>query len=294
MNRPLVAVITRTRGRPHLLSRALRSVASQGFDDLVHVVVNDGGERAPVEALIREHAPAARLVHLERQIGRGAAANEGLKRSESTLVVFHDDDDTWEPGFLRQAIEAWRSSGRRGVVVGANHVRERETDGGFVEVGREPFCPRITAVSLAELTRDNCLVNLGFVFERAVTDELGGYDEELPLYEDWDFNLRFFSKFDVAYVPARLANYHQRVGAAGESRNSFEQEGARAAEARALLLNRWLRRPGPVGTLMALGPTVIAVASMRERLDKLFNLVHGARHTWPMRALESWLLEKTR
>ncbi|HEY1089379.1 MAG TPA: hypothetical protein VGE37_16875, partial [Archangium sp.] len=111
----------------------------------------------------------------------------------------------------------------------------------------------------------------------------------LPLYEDWDFNLRFLSAFDVAFVPKPLANYHHRQAAQGTARNSFAQEEARVADARAVLLNRWLRRPGPVGTLMALGPALAAVHGQRERLDKLFNLLHGARQAWPLRTLESLL-----
>jgi hypothetical protein len=43
---------------------------------------------------------------------------------------------------------------------------------------------------------------------------------------------------------------------------------------------------------MALGPTVHAVEGLRERLDKLFNLVHGARQTWPLRTIESWLNQR--
>lgn len=289
MSEALVAVITRTKDRPRFLRRALRSVASQRLDSVIHVVVNDGGERAPVDSAVAASGGRCEVVHLERSVGRGAAANVGLSRSASTLVVFHDDDDTWEPGFLSEAVSAWRSSGRRGVVTASSQVFEAEEGDRFVERRRERFFPQLAAISLADVARENCFVNLAFLAERSAIAEVGGYDETLPLYEDWDFNLRFLSAFDVAFVPKPLANYHLREAAQGAARNSFAQEEARVADARAVLLNRWLRRPGPVGTLMALGPTLAAVHGQRERLDKLFNLVHGARQAWPLRTLESLL-----
>lgn len=286
-----VAVITRTKNRPSYLARALRSVSAQGVGDLVHVIVNDGGERSAIDAALAHAKPqhSVQLEHVSTSMGRGAAANLGLERSQSTLVVFHDDDDTWHPAFLRTAIERWRSSKRRGVITAAERVIERDEGGDLTELRREPFFPTLRAISLADVARESCFVNLAFLAERSAVHEVGGYDPELPVYEDWDFNLRFLSRFDVAFVPQVLAFYHQRETASGSARNSFDEEAAKSADARAVLVNRWLRKGGTVGLLMALGPASDAVMGTRDRLDKLFNLVHSARHTWPLSAVESWL-----
>lgn len=288
MSTPLVAVITRTRNRPAFLARALASVRDQRFDDCVHVIVNDGGDPQPVERLCR--GAGTQVIHLDG-VGRGRAANEGLARSSSTLVVFHDDDDSWHPTFLSRSLEAWRRSGRRGVVTGTERVIERLDGDRLVELRREPFFPDVEALSLPLVARENCFTNLAFLAERAAVEEVGGYDVSLPLYEDWDFNLRFLCKFDVAYVREPLARYHHRERAVGEGRSSFEQDAASAADARAVLVNRWLRNPATkeVGLLMALGPTSLAIDGVRERVDKLFNLLHGARQAWPLRTVESWL-----
>jgi glycosyltransferase involved in cell wall biosynthesis len=285
---PLVTVITRTRNRPLFLQRALASVRAQTFGEWAHLVVNDGGARAALDALPRDER--LDVLHLPG-VGRGSAANEGLARAKTTLVVFHDDDDTWHPNFLARAVEAWRRTGRKGVVTRTERVIERLEGDRVIEVRREPFFPDLSAVSISELARENCFTNLAFLIERAAAVEVGGYDVTLPLYEDWDFNLRFLSRFDVSVVPEVLACYHHRESAAGEARNSFLQDAAHAADARAVLLNRWLRDPDRrhVGTLMALGPALGAIDGMRERVDKLFNLLHGARQSWPLRTVEGWL-----
>ncbi|MEW5740597.1 MAG: glycosyltransferase [Myxococcota bacterium] len=295
MSTPLVAIITRTKDRPRFLERAVESVLAQRVRDWVHVIVNDGGERGGVDRIVERAASRyegrAQVVHHERAVGRGGAANAGAAASRSTLIVFHDDDDTWAPDFLEKAVGAWRSSGAKGVVSRSERVIERLEGDRLVEVRREPFFPDLEAVSLPQLARDNCFVNLAFLMERAAFEAAGPFDAELPVYEDWDFNLRFLLKHDVHVVPEVLARYHHREAPRGAASNSFAQERARVAAARARLVNRWLRNRDTqaVGLLVALGPTLDAVDGVRERVDKLFNLLHGVRRRFPLRQLESWL-----
>ncbi|MBE2252293.1 MAG: glycosyltransferase family 2 protein [Myxococcus sp.] len=295
MSLPTVAVITRTSNRPLFLPRALESVRRQTFRGWRHLVVNDGGEPAQVERAIESGVGWQRAqttaLHLRPRVGRGRAANEGLRASTSTLVVFHDDDDTWHPEFLARAVAAWQTSGRRGVVTRTERIVERIEGGRLVELRREPFFERLDAISLAGVARENCFTNLAFLAERGAIETVGGYDETLPVYEDWDFNLRFLAAFDVAFLPEVLAFYHAREGGSGSAAGSFEGRAHAAADARARLVNRWLRKAElpAVGLLMALGPTQDAVEGLRTRLDKAFNFVHGARRTWPLRQLGALL-----
>lgn len=295
MGTPLVAIITRTKDRPRFLARAIDSVLAQGLRDWVHVIVNDGGDRAPVDAAVGRAAGRyegrVQVLHHDAPLGRGGAANAGVANSRSRLIVFHDDDDTWAPDFLEKAVAAWRASGASGVVTRSERVIERDDGERFVELRREPFFPQLEAISLPLLARDNCFVNLAFLLERDAFETVGPFDTGLPVYEDWDFNLRFLHRYDVHVVPEVLARYHHREAAGGAASNSFAQERARVAAARARLVNRWLRSPDTqaVGLLIALGPTLDAVDGVRERVDKLFNLLHGARRRFPLRQLESWL-----
>jgi GT2 family glycosyltransferase len=228
-------------------------------------------------------------------VGRPAAANVGFATSESRLVVFHDDDDTWSPHFLERALERWRSTKARGVVTRAEQVIERLEDDRIVFVRHEPFFPELSALSLVELARGNCIVNHAFLFERDVLDEIGVLDEGLPVYDDWDFNLRFLHRYDVEVVPEVLVWYHQREGhSASTSSNSFVEDASRVAAARARLVNNWLRKPETqvVGLLLALGPSLTAIDGLKLRVDKVLNLVHGVRHRWPLKEVEKFLARR--
>jgi glycosyltransferase involved in cell wall biosynthesis len=51
-----VAVITRTKDRPLLLERAIKSVHNQTFKDYVHIIINDGGDSIALEKFLKTYA----------------------------------------------------------------------------------------------------------------------------------------------------------------------------------------------------------------------------------------------
>ena len=54
-----VAIITRTKDRPILLRRAIRSALNQTFRDWLLVIVNDGGEPETIKLVVDEFDDAA-------------------------------------------------------------------------------------------------------------------------------------------------------------------------------------------------------------------------------------------
>jgi len=300
-----VAIITRTRNRPELLRRSVASVVAQTFGDWRQYVVNDAGVPGPVEAAIDAAAPRSRerveLLHLPSRVGMEAATNTVLKRISARWVVLLDDDDTWSPNFLGTAVRALEKPSSptvRGVVTRSVVVEERLDEAGPVELARRDFNGELEALSLEQLARGNQFTNNAFLFEREALAVVGTYCEDLPVYGDWDFNLRFLQAFDVDVVPQALACYHRRVAAEGEQRNSFAQDPAVAARARARFTNLWLRgregRSPQIGTLIALGPFVTEQEDLRQRVDKYLNAFHRLRRLPLLRSLDGALFGRSR
>ncbi|MBU2090763.1 MAG: glycosyltransferase family 2 protein, partial [Alphaproteobacteria bacterium] len=94
MPEPVVAIITRTKDRPILLRRAIDSVLAQHYSDWVHVIVNDGGDPAPVDGLLAGYmdAYAGRLVRVDnpQSLGMEVASNRGIAASASRYLIIHD------------------------------------------------------------------------------------------------------------------------------------------------------------------------------------------------------------
>lgn len=229
---PVVAIVVRTKDRPLLLARALASIVGQSFTDWECVIVNDGGDPEPVEALIAglgpDHGARVRVVHHERSRGRWVSANAGVLETSAPLLTIHDDDDTWHPDFLRAAHDHLAQHPRAdGALSRVEIVWERQDGDALVETGREIFQERLQDVTLADTLLFNRFVPIALVYRRSLHEELGLYDESLPVVGDWSFYLKVLQRGPLSYLQeAPLAYWHQRAGDDGSQGNSVIAEGS--------------------------------------------------------------------
>ncbi len=253
MSEPSIAIITRTKNRALLLERTIMSVLAQTREDWTHVIVNDGGDPAPVEALVARHEAAyagrLRVIHNPLSVGMEAASNIGIRASESRYLTIFDDDDSWSPYFLETLIkELERRQSRfrsvRGIICHSMVVRERIEEGRILFDSMYPFNDWMQSffVDLDRLAQSNSFIPNAFIFEREAAVEIGLFDAELPVLGDWDFNLRFCMRYDIAVIQELLSFYHQRPSAQGADGNSVIAMIGTHQQYRELLKNRWLRK----------------------------------------------------
>jgi glycosyltransferase involved in cell wall biosynthesis len=223
-----VAVITRTKDRNIMLSRAMASVAGQTYRDFTWVVVNDGGDESGVDMVLSGwndvNVPVFPVHHAVNK-GMEAASNAGISACVSDYIVIHDDDDTWDPSFLAKTVEFLESlPGQAYAAVLTGTVRIDEVMEG--ETIRETFKGSwkpdtvgypVGCVQLSDMVVENQFAPIALVFRRAAYNKIGGYDETLPVLGDWEFNLRLLSHGDIAVIPEALANYHHRPSVKGSN-----------------------------------------------------------------------------
>ena len=221
--RARVTIVTRTKDRPLLLRRCLLSVLNQTFPDWLHVIVNDGGNPHILRLLVDEYAGqyAGRVEIIDHAVSQGMqnASNRGLQAAAGEFCVIHDDDDSWEPDFLRACVEFLDREGPesnvQGVITQTTRILEEITsEGGIHEDSREHYLP-IQEVDLFAVGSDNLFAPIAFVYRRAVHERIGNFDERFTVLGDWDFNLRFLIQHDIGVIDRRLANYHWRHRSGG-------------------------------------------------------------------------------
>lgn len=213
------AIITRTKNRPLLLVRAIASVLGQTDADFVHVVVNDGGDKAELHGVLEpfrdEYAGRLTVIDNDKSLGMEAASNVGIRASDSRFVVIHDDDDSWQPAFLARTTafldENWRIDTLRGCVTSTCEVTEQLTERSVVESKRKRMPFEEADLTLWRLCAGNFFPPICFLYARSALDAIGLYREDLPVQGDWEFNLRFMKSFDLGHIAEPLANYHVRT-----------------------------------------------------------------------------------
>lgn len=272
-----VAIVTRTKDRPLLLARAARSVAEQSWRDFRWIVVNDGGDPAPVAAVIQASGvDPDRIIRIDNPESRGmeAASNMGVRAARTEFVAVHDDDDQWHPDFLRDSIAFLTSpraaaAGFEGVLSRAWRVSERIEGGRVVIQGSEPFMPWVAEVPLAQMAVGNFFAPISFLYRRRVFDQVGGYDESLPVLGDWRFNLDFLARANIGFLDSHLSWYHHRDGAQGDVEYTNSVIGAQRLhrEYFSVVTNGILRDPDTPEALRL----VVATAHLQRVTERNFN-----------------------
>jgi glycosyltransferase involved in cell wall biosynthesis len=216
-----VSVLMRTKSRPLLLPRAMRSVLSQTFRDWHLFVVNDGGEPDAVERLVagQGEAFAGRItvLHHGQSLGMEAASNTALDAARGEYVVVHDDDDSWDPAFLQNTVgflSAPANAVYIGVVTKCSVVWERVTGEQVVEEAQAPFPMTGQNIELRRVLATNSFPPISLLMRREAVLRVGAFNADMPVLGDWEFNLRALVLGDFGFIPEPLAYYHKRLDAA--------------------------------------------------------------------------------
>lgn len=211
-----VAVITRTMDREILLKRAKDSVEQQGFDDYMWIIINDAGDLEPVLRVVNEALIDPRriiIVNNLQNIGMEAASNRAISMVDSTYIIIHDDDDSWDPTFLEKTVKFLKSkSGRKygAVITDTMYVSESIENNKVTIHEKRPYNDWINNVHITEMAHGNMFAPICFLFKRSLYDKIGGFDENLPVLGDWNFNLNYLMKADIGVIKEPLAYYYHR------------------------------------------------------------------------------------
>ena len=285
---PKVAIITRTRNRPIMLPRVLISIGKQTCKDFIWVLVNDAGDRTPIEAIAKqalENGIDVKVIHRAKSLGMEAAANDGVCQSQSTYIVIHDDDDTWETEFLERTVGFLDENlDVPGVITWSNRIDEILMNDCIHFKGVSPYNHWLKNIYLSDLAVENRFPPISFLFRRSVYDGIGGFDEGLPVLGDWDFHLKVLMEGDIHVLPYALANYHFRENL--EKGNIYGNTVTSGMDKHvlydAVYRNKKLREDikngvSGIGTLLALGQMLRRTNHMSDAFVRLSHASKSSR-----------------
>lgn len=193
-----VSVIIPTYNRAKKVARAIASALYQTFTDFEIIVVDDGSNDDTVETLSLFRPYIVPLIH-EQNRGVSAARNTGIKASSAPLIAFLDSDDYWLPEKL--AVQAAFFKACPEAVVCQTQERWIRK-GRPVNPGKKHLKP---TGSIFEPSLKLCLVSpSAAMVKRALFNEVGLFDETLPVCEDYDLWLRISCRYPIHLLDREL------------------------------------------------------------------------------------------
>ena len=189
---PKVSVYLPTHRRPRLLARAVDSVLGQSYPDIELILSLDRPDAQTQQVAAEARMGKVRSVRVLESPAPGACAarNAAIACAAGTLITGLDDDDYLEPGHVSALVAAFDPARHAFAFSG---FRTRLTHGAAAasdELSRLPG----KDVGLSDLLRSNLVGNQVLTLTARMR-EIGGFDEELPAWQDYDLWLRLARRY---------------------------------------------------------------------------------------------------
>ena len=192
-----ISVVIPTFNRRKTIGRSIDSVLNQTLFPSEIIVVDDGSTDGTSD-YIQSNFPSIRLLQQTNK-GVSSARNMGIRSSNSDWVALLDSDDEWFPQKLEKQVmtlsqspdikfchteEIWIRNGVR-----VNQMKKHQKYGGHIFYKCLDMC-RISPSSV--------------LFHQSILDDVGYFDKDLKVCEDYDLWLRITAKFPVLYIDESL------------------------------------------------------------------------------------------
>lgn len=206
--KPLVSIIVRTCNRPYFLRRALNSILGQSYQEIQIVIVEDGKNHS--EEMIHLEYQSANIKYCStgEQLGRCKAGNIAMRLADGKYLNFLDDDDLLYPLHVETMVNALEQEKCMVVYGTAKEIHYR------IKMQSEPMI--IEKRSFVRYNQDFNRLLLAFhnyipiqsaMFAREVFASLGGLDEDLDFFEDWEMWVRYSTVTDFFHIPLITSAY---------------------------------------------------------------------------------------
>lgn len=200
---PLVSIVTPSLNRADLIEPTIRSVKSQSYRNLEHIVV-DGESTDNTLAILEQFRGTYPLRWIsEPDTGMYSAINKGLALAQGEILAYLNTDDLYFPWTIEVVVDTFRRHPEIDVVFGEVIDIDDAT-------GTQKFAWALP-FDLDYLRRSGYMWQPAVFWRRRVLEREGGFDETLRFVADLEYWLRLGGsshRFRKVFEFLAVARYH--------------------------------------------------------------------------------------
>ncbi len=219
-DKPLISILLPTYNtEPAILRETLDSVLGQLYPAWQLCVVDDASPDREVRNILKKYAgqdSRIKLTFLETNVGIAGATNRALEMAEGEYTALLDHDDILEKQALYRIAESVLSDNPDLIYSDEVLITKHGKD-----IQNFVFRP---SFSLELLRSHPYIVHLAVV-RTELLRRLGGFNEELPISQDYDLFLRVVEQADcIVHIPEVLYCWRQQKSSAGHDKQDLVME----------------------------------------------------------------------
>jgi len=202
---PITTIIP-TYNRPEATIRSLESVLSQSLEVDEIIVVNDASTDDTAKTIKNfiknNNTQYLKLITLPKNRGVSGARNAGIEAAKYEWLAFLDSDDEWNKNKIELQMDSLKS---KNLLI--SHTDETWVRAGKV-VNKKKHHKKYGGL-VYDQSVDLCFIGPSTsIVHKSVFGEIGYFDTNLKVCEDYDLWLRITAKYPVDFIDKELIVKH--------------------------------------------------------------------------------------
>jgi glycosyltransferase involved in cell wall biosynthesis len=209
---PLVSIVLTSYNQPKLLEEAFNSLISQTYKNIEVIIVDDCSTNPANKELILKYSsdyPAiVKYILHSKNNGIAKNKNSGFRVAKGDFITYLDGDDLYFPEKIDREVRLFQQKPFLDVVY-SNFVFA-EPSGKFTNAWAEEKMPE--GYLYKEIVKEEFPKNILFrceLIRRDVYERYNFYDEDIKIYHDWDFRIRYGFTCNLGYCNSILSVYRR-------------------------------------------------------------------------------------
>jgi glycosyltransferase involved in cell wall biosynthesis len=214
----LVSVVTPSYNQAEFIEQTMRSVLEQDYRELEYFVIDGGSTDGSVD-IIRCYADRLAGWETEKDSGQAEAINKGMKRARGEIVAWLNSDDTFLPGAVAAAVQAFATHPQAVLVYGDTRAVDGEN--------RILNVSQYRQLLLEDLLCFEIIGQPAVFMRQSAYEAAGGLDTSYHFMLDHQLWIKLAQQGEIVHVPQlwAAARYHpgakNRAQATGFAREAF-------------------------------------------------------------------------
>jgi glycosyltransferase involved in cell wall biosynthesis len=194
---PLVSIVLPSYKRAYVLPDAINSILNQTYTNFELIIVDDNSPDNTAEVIKSFNDPRIQYVKNESNLKLPRTLNKGFSLAQGEYLTWTSDDNIFEPTAIEKMVAALQAS--QCEFVYADYYLFSDTD-----ANSKPLNPQHSQLPFPIQLEKSNDIGACFMYTRRVYEEIGEYDPELFLVEDYDYFIRIEKKFKMQHIPSPL------------------------------------------------------------------------------------------
>ena len=169
--------------REKLVSNAIKSVLKQSYKNFELILVDDCSTDNTLQVMNEFEDERIKFIINPVNLGVSKSRNIALKEAKGKYIMYLDSDNDWEKDYIKSSVGAFNLVDDADCIYSGQYIYEKDQ--------KNPKYIRYGTINRSLLSNRNYVDLNCFCHTREIYERLGGFDEKLNRFVDWDLILRY-------------------------------------------------------------------------------------------------------